>query len=209
MLNLKRLDYAELARYFNRPSERDFIIAVGKDDIAPVQVRNFLLRSHEPELKLRKSKATEVAGNDIEVRGVKQLYTQMASCCRPVYGDVIIGYLSQGRGVIVHRSDCPDLANLRKEREERIIEVAWGTNNAAYEADITVSTYNKSGVLGAIANLLARDQINIRSLHTRETHDPCYAVMDFTLEIRDVEQMGDVLEKLLQLPSVIDAQRKG
>ncbi len=209
LLNLKRLDYAELARYFNRPSERDFIIAVGKDDIAPVQVRNFLLRSHEPELKLRKSKATEVAGNDIEVRGVKQLYTQMASCCRPVYGDVIIGYLSQGRGVIVHRSDCPDLANLRKEREERIIEVAWGTNNAAYEADITVSTYNKSGVLGAIANLLARDQINIRSLHTRETHDPCYAVMDFTLEIRDVEQMGDVLEKLLQLPSVIDAQRKG
>ena len=111
--------------------------------------------------------------------------------------------------MIVHRSDCPDLANLRKEREERIIEVAWGTNNAAYEADITVSTYNKSGVLGAIANLLARDQINIRSLHTRETHDPCYAVMDFTLEIRDVEQMGDVLEKLLQLPSVIDAQRKG
>lgn len=209
LLNLKRLDYSKLAAHFNRPNEREMVIAVGRGDITPAQIRGFLLRSHAPEIKLRRFKQSTGAGGGIEVRGVSKLFTQMASCCRPVFGDPIVGYLSQGRGVIVHRADCPDLANLRKEREERIIEVAWGMNAAAYEVDITVSTFNKSGVLSDIATLLAREQINIRSLHTRDTNDPCFAMMDFTLEIRDVAQLGDVLEKLLQLPSVIDAQRRG
>ncbi|MEZ5453226.1 MAG: bifunctional (p)ppGpp synthetase/guanosine-3',5'-bis(diphosphate) 3'-pyrophosphohydrolase [Thiothrix sp.] len=210
LLNLRKLDYAELARQFNRNSERDLLIAVGRNEISPAQIRNFLLRSHEPEFKLRTTRAPEAASHDVEVRGVQKLYTQIATCCHPVNGDPIIGYLSQGRGVIVHRADCPDLANLRRERPERIIEeVDWGTHSAAYVADITVSTYNKTGVLRDITNLLDKEKVNIHSLHTRETHDPCFAVMDFTLEIRDVEQLGDVLEKLLQLSSVLDAQRKG
>ncbi|UOG92816.1 MAG: bifunctional (p)ppGpp synthetase/guanosine-3',5'-bis(diphosphate) 3'-pyrophosphohydrolase [Candidatus Thiothrix sulfatifontis] len=209
LLNLGKLDYTELARQFNRPTERDFLIAVGRNEVSPAQIRRFLLSTHESEFKLRKSRSPDMAGNDIEVRGVSKLYTQLATCCHPVNGDPIAGYLSQGRGVIVHRTDCPDFANLRREREERIIEVDWGSHTAAYAADITVSTYNKSGVLGDIASLLAKEKVNIHSLHTRDTHDPCLAVMDFTLEIRDVQQLGEVLEKLLQLPSVIDAQRKG
>ncbi|SEA41780.1 GTP pyrophosphokinase [Thiothrix caldifontis] len=208
LLNLRKLDYAELTKQFSRPSERDLLIAVGRNEISPAQIRHFLLSAHEPEFKLRKTHSPEMPSSAIEVRGVSKLYTQMATCCHPVNGDPIVGYLSQGRGVIVHRADCPDLANLRKEREERIIEVNWGTHGAAYAADITVSTFNKSGVLGDIASLLAKEKVNIHSLHTRDTHDPCFAVMDFTLEIRDVQQLGEVLEKLLQLPSVIDAQRK-
>ncbi|QLQ33350.1 MAG: bifunctional (p)ppGpp synthetase/guanosine-3',5'-bis(diphosphate) 3'-pyrophosphohydrolase [Candidatus Thiothrix singaporensis] len=210
LVNLGKLDHAELARQFNRNTERDLLIAIGRNEISPAQIRNFLLRSHEPEFKLRTARSRETVRNDVEVRGVRKLYTQMATCCHPVNGDPIIGYLSQGRGVIVHRADCPDLANLRKERPERIIEeVDWGANAAAYAADITVSTYNKTGVLRDITSLLDKEKVNIHSLHTREIHDPCLAVMDFTLEIRDVEQLGDVLEKLLQLSSVIDAQRKG
>lgn len=209
LLNLEKLDPVELARHFNRNNERDLLIAIGRDEITAAQIRNYLLRSHEPEFKLRRTDAPESAGSDIEVHGVKKLYTQMANCCRPVNGDPVTGYLSQGRGVIVHRDDCPNLANLRKEHNDRIIEVTWGSNAAAYEAGITVSTYNKSGVLGDIATLLAKEQLNIRSLHTRETNDACFAIMDITLEIRNVEQLGDILEKLLQLPSVIDAQRKG
>ena len=208
LLNLKTLDLADLAKQFNRPSERDFVIGVGKNDITSAQIRNYLLRSHEPEFKLRKSKRPHTISSEIEVQGVTQLYTRMATCCHPVFGDPIIGYLSQGRGVVVHRVDCIEAIHLRKEREDRMIEVTWGTNAAAYEADITVSSYNKAGVLGDIANLLAKERINIRSLQTRDTNDPCFAVMDFTLEIRDATQLGDILEKLLQLPSVIDAQRK-
>lgn len=208
LLNLPKLDYAELAQHFNRANEQEFIVAVGRNDISPKQVRNYLLSSHEPEFKLRLSKPATAADNTVEVRGVRRLFTQMATCCHPVSGDPIIGYLSMGRGVIVHRADCPDLAALRKERPERIIEVTWGAGTAAYAAEITVSTYNKAGVLSDIANLLAREKVNINSLHTRDTHDPCFAVMDITLEIRNVEQLGDILEKLLQLPSVLDAQRK-
>ena len=208
LLNLGKLDYAELVKQFSRTSERDLLIAVGRDDISPAQIRNFLLSEHEPEFKLRKTRSSEALSSNIEVRGVSKIYSQMATCCHPVNGDPIVGYLSQGRGVIVHRADCPDFANLRKEREERIIDVDWGTHAAAYAADITVSTYNKSGVLGEIASLLAKEKVNIHSLHTRETNDPCFAVMDLTLEIRDVQQLGEVLEKLLQLSSVLDAQRK-
>lgn len=209
LLNLAKLDYAELAKQFNRSTEREFLIAVGKNDITTAQIRQSLVRSHEPEFKFRKSKAAETGFSDIEVQGVTKLFTQMARCCHPVNGDPIIGYLSQGRGVIVHRADCPELAYLRKEREERIIEVAWGSHATAYISDITVSTYNKSGVLGEIATLLAREKINIQSLHTRETNDSCFAIMDIALEIKDVDQLGDILEKLLQLSSVMDVQRKG
>lgn len=209
LLNLPKLDYNELAKQFNRSTEREFLIAIGKNEITTAQIRQNLVRSHEPEFKFRKSRSAETGVGDVEVRGVKKLFTQMAKCCHPVNGDPIIGYLSQGRGVIVHRADCPELANLRKEREERIIEVAWGSHEAAYISDITVSTYNKSGVLGDIANLLAKEKINIQSLHTRETNDSCFAIMDIALEIKDVEQLGDILEKLLQLSSVVDVQRKG
>ena len=208
LLNLPKFNYVELAKQFNRSSEREFVIAVGKSDISVAQLRNFLLRKHEPELKLRKSKVAEQNINDIEVRGVKHLYTRMASCCHPVNGDDIIGYLSQGRGVIVHRTDCPDLSYLRKERADRLIEVAWSSNAAAYAADITISTYHKAGVLSQIANLLAREQINIVNLNTRSTQDSCFAVMDLTLEVRDLDQLVGVLEKLLKLPAVIDAQRR-
>ncbi len=208
VLNLKKLDLAELAKHFNRAHERDFIVAVGKDEISPNQIRQFLLRSHEPELKLRKSKAIANTSNDIDVYGVKHIYTQIAPCCQPVYGDAIIGYLSQGRGVIVHRVDCSEVAYLRREREERMVEVAWGNRKGGYEADITIVTYNKAGVIGEIGTLLAREQINICSLHTREIHDPGSAVMDFTLEIRDATQLGEILEKLSQLPSVMDAHRR-
>lgn len=209
LLNLDKLDYSDLIRQFNRHSERDLLIAIGRDEINVSQIRNYLLRSHEPEFKLRKTKTPESSGSDIEVHGVKKLYTQMANCCHPVNGDQVIGYLSQGRGVIVHRYDCPNLDNLRKEHPDRIIEVTWTGSQVAYEAEITISMYNKSGVLGDIATLLAKEQVNIRSLHTRDTDDPSFAIMDLNLEIRNLEQLGDVLEKLLQLSSVIDAQRKG
>lgn len=210
LLNLPKLDYAELLQQFNRTSERDLLIAVGRGEISAAQVRNFLLSAHESEFKLRKTGSPDALTSDVAVRGVSKIYSRMATCCHPVNGDAIVGYLSQGRGVIVHRADCSDLANLRKEREERMIEVDWGTHTAAaYAVDITVSTYNKSGVLGEVANLLAKEKVNIHSLNTRATNDPCFTVMDFTLEIRDVQQLGDVLEKLLQLSSVIDAQRKG
>lgn len=209
LLNLKKLDYAEFSRHFGRNGERDFVIAVGKGDISSAQIRGYLLGSREPEIKLRKTRVPDVANNDIEVQGVKNLYTQMATCCHPVNGDPIVGYLALGsRGVIVHRADCPNLANLRKERKERITEVNWGTHAAPYAADITVSTYNKLGVLSDVANLMKKEKINIHSLHTRETNDPCFAIMDISLEIRDVWQLSEILEKLVQLPSVRDAQRK-
>lgn len=209
LLNLKHQDYNDLARQFSRNNAREFLIAVGRGDISAAQIRGYLLRSHQPEFKLREVKSPQTTSNDIEVMGVTHIYTKIATCCHPVNGDPVVGYLSQGRGVIVHRADCTNLANLRKEREDHIIDVAWGSNAAAYAADVRVSTYHKAGVLHEITTLLKREQINIHSLHTRETHDPCFAVMDFCLEINNVGQLGYILEKLAQLPSVLDAQRKG
>ncbi len=80
---------------------------------------------------------------------------------------------------------------------------------ATYAADITVSSYNKAGVLCDITGLLKKEKVNIHRVNTRDTNDPFFTALDFTLEIRDVQQLGEILEKLLQLSSVIDAQRKG
>ena len=209
MLNLPDLNVADLARVFNRQNERDFLIALGRGDISPKQLADTLIRSRTQEIRFRKLKKKDTGHrSSIVVRGVEDLYTQCAQCCQPVYGDSIIGFITHGRGISVHRSDCPNILHLPKEQANRLIEVSWGGNVADYAVDILVSGYNKPGLLRDIADVLARGRINVLSINTRPTVDSDFALLDIAIQIEDTTQLSDVLERLMQLPKVTDAQRR-
>ena len=211
LLNLPKLKPADLVKTFNRQDERDFLIALGRGDISSKQLSDTLIRSQTKEIRFRKvKKATTHHISDIVVRGVEDLYTQTAQCCRPVFGDQIIGFITQGRGISVHRSDCPNILHLAEEQHNRLIDVSWGMSSSEsdYAADLLVSGYNQPGLLRDIADLFARTRLNVISINTRPTHDSNFSLLEITIQISDTLQLANVLERLIQLPSVTDAQRK-
>ena len=208
LLNLPKLKAVDLVKTFNRQNERDFLIALGRGDISSKQLADTLIRSQTKEIRFRTIKKKEKPKvSDIVVRGVEDLYTQTANCCQPVFGDSIIGYITQGRGVSVHRTDCPNITHMPKDQHNRLIEVSWGMNSTDYAADILVSGYNQPGMLRDIADVLARQQINVVSISTKPTHDHEFSLMEITIQISDTLQLADALERLMQLTSVTDAQR--
>ncbi|MEZ5536611.1 MAG: bifunctional (p)ppGpp synthetase/guanosine-3',5'-bis(diphosphate) 3'-pyrophosphohydrolase [Thiolinea sp.] len=209
LLNLPKLKAADLVKPFNRQNERDFLIALGRGDISSKQLADTLIRSQTREIRFRKVKKKDTARvSDIVVNGVEDLYTQTAQCCQPVFGDEIIGYITQGRGISVHRTDCSNITHIPEDQQNRLISVSWGISSTDYVADILVSGYNQPGMLRDIADVLARQKINVVSINTRPTHDSQYALMEITIQIGDTLQLADTLERLIQLPSVTDAQRR-
>lgn len=212
ILNLPTLSATDIYKNFGRQSERDFLIALGRGDISTQQLVESLARSREKEIKLRKvrpSKDSVKIQGGIEVAGVKDLHTQVARCCKPVFGDSIIGFITQGRGITVHRTQCPNITSLNTEQQARLIEVKWGGEGNVYVADILVSAYNEHGLLRDITNVLFKAHVMILSLNARPSHAPDeLAMIDITIQIDDASQLADVLERLIQIPAVIDAQRK-
>ena len=157
----------------------------------------------------RKAKPVEPGkGGDMQIRGVGRLMTQMAHCCQPAPFEPIAGYITQGRGVTIHRQDCANLLGLASQHHERVIEVSWGETPATYPVDIMIIAYDRSGLLRDITSVLANDQVNVLGANTLTDRDTSIARMGLTLEITDVVQLSRVLDKISQLHNVVEAYRK-
>jgi GTP pyrophosphokinase len=135
--------------------------------------------------------------------------TQMAQCCQPVPAEPILGFITQGRGVTIHRQDCPNLLNLQAQSQERIIEVDWaGETQKTYSVDVHINAYDRSGLLRDITTVLANERVNVLSVNTRSDLETSTARMAINLEITDLQQLSRLLDKISQLPNVFEARRK-
>ena len=157
---------------------------------------------------VRKPRATESGKGDVQIRGIGRLLTQMAQCCQPAPFEPITGYITQGRGVTIHRQDCANLLALANQHHERVIEVSWGETPATYPVDIMIVAYDRSGLLRDITSILANDQVNVLGANTLTDRETAIARMGLTLEITDVVQLSRVLDKIIQLHNVVEAYRK-
>ena len=145
---------------------------------------------------------------EVRIRGVGRLLTHLAQCCQPAPFEPIAGYITQGRGVTIHRQDCANLLALANQHCERVIEVSWGETPATYLVDIMIVAHDRSGLLRDITSILANEQVNVLSANTLTDRDTFIAQMGLTLEITDVVQLSRVLDKIGQLPNVMEAYRK-
>jgi GTP pyrophosphokinase len=137
------------------------------------------------------------------------LLTATARCCHPVPNDPIIGYITRGRGVTIHRQDCGNVLRLQGEDRDRLIEVEWGSaSDESYLVDVAVEAYDRSGLLRDITAVLANDKINLTGVNTATDKRDGIARMSLTLEIADIGQLSRVLTKIGQLPNVVEARRK-
>ena len=157
----------------------------------------------------RRPRSGDGAGrDDVQIRGVGQLLTQMAHCCQPAPFEPIIGYITQGRGVTIHRQDCANLLGLASQHHERLIDVSWGETPATYVGDIMIVAYDRSGLLRDITSILANEQVNVLGANTLTDRATSIARMGLTLEITDVVQLSRVLDRISQLHNVVEVYRK-
>ena len=156
----------------------------------------------------QEKKAGQFTGR-YKILGVGNLLTTIASCCSPVPNDPIIGYITRGRGVSIHRQDCGNVLRLQGDDKDRLIEVEWGMpSDETYQVDISVEAYDRSGLLSDITGVLANEKINLSGVNTVTDKSDGIARMQLKLEISDIGQLSRVLTLISQLPNVVEARRK-
>jgi GTP pyrophosphokinase len=205
----------KIADRFRGRQVDEFLAALGSGEITTGQLAHSLgelvpqedtLKAREPRAR-RKAKTGGMGGFDIQ--GVGNLMTTTARCCRPVPQDPIIGYITRGRGVTIHRQDCGNILRLQDGDRDRLIAVDWGLpDDAGYQVDILVEAYDRAGLLRDITALLANEKINLSGANTRTDAHDGIAYMNLTLEISDIGQLSRVLTRIGQLQNVISARRK-
>ncbi|HBY07439.1 MAG TPA: (p)ppGpp synthetase [Chloroflexi bacterium] len=210
-LGLTNVKLDQLARKFQYKNYDDFAEAVGCGDIAAGKIANGLVTSEETENDFFDLPETEPshqlikdATGDIAVRGLKGLLTNMARCCNPTPGDEIVGYITRGRGATIHRADCPNI--LRIQDRERLVQVSWGAPSNTFPVPIRVRAYDRDGLLKDVSTLLADEKINMNKVRVDVTRGNT-AIFDLIIEVRDVEHLSRVLDRLEKLDNVFEARR--
>ena len=188
----------------------DLFAAVGRDEIGMRKVRTALLGPQtpdaEPEPLMVRGKAKGAPGGVLVV-GVDRLLTQLARCCKPVPPDPIGGFVTRGRGVSIHRRNCPSLAVLAARHPERMLDAAWGSSGeGAYPVDILVRAKDRQALLRDISEVLARERLNVVAANTLSRGGA--ATLVFTVEVANLDDMRRALPLIAAVPGVVSAVRR-
>lgn len=204
----------ELLQKLHFKTKNDLLAALGSGEY---KFSNILSTLHLKEkiasetakeaISASKSKRVRLAG-DINIHGVENLLTTVASCCKPIPGDKIIGYVTQNQGVSVHRADCRNIIYATKTKPERLIMVGWGEATAKkYPVDIRIDALDRHGLIRDITNVIANEDIMMLSLNIVTDTKENIAHISITVEIENIEILDYLLAKILQLPNVLEAKR--
>ncbi|GEN27458.1 GTP pyrophosphokinase [Halovibrio variabilis] len=216
-LDVEGLDLAKLAKAVNYQNADDMYAAIGAGDLRIGQVlhqaQQLFGESDDQEqldrlLAKPKRQSSKATKSDITVLGVGNLKTSMANCCRPVPGEPIVGFITQGRGVTVHRQDCSNILQLRLDEPQRIIEVEWGERaQTRYPVTIEIQAWDRSGLLRDVTGLLGNEKVNVLAVNTLTDTDEGIARLRITLEVDGLEALGRLFSRIQQLPNVTEVRR--
>ena len=212
-LAMTSLDFKAVASKMKYQSVEELYIAVGSGDIASKQVvdaaQRMLDKARGEQLDFVAFDVDQASGNDtgIKVQGVGNLLTVIAGCCNPMPGDDIAGYITHGRGVSVHRTDCGKLLNLQTHSPTRVVLVEWGQTAITFMAHVAVEAVDRQGLLRDITTMLAGDRVNVIGMNTSTDVDSHTANIKLTVEVKSVLELSRLLSRLSQLPNVINVQR--
>ncbi|TMH40431.1 MAG: bifunctional (p)ppGpp synthetase/guanosine-3',5'-bis(diphosphate) 3'-pyrophosphohydrolase [Betaproteobacteria bacterium] len=196
---------------FKKPE--DLFVGVARDEVNLRQLQTALREfgdgartpaaGDRPQLGRRPR--TAARSGVLVVGGIDRLMTQLAKCCKPVPPDPIRGFVTRGKGVSVHREDCPSLKRLAERQPERLIDAEWGQGAGTYTVDMIVTATDRRGLLRDIGDALARERINVSAVRT-QTRDEL-AFMRFTFDVTDVSQLKRAFAVVRELKGVIRVSR--
>lgn len=211
---------------FNVKSADELYVGVGSGDLRINQILNHInALVNKPTAEEEDRQALErlqEAGNKaagsptrprkdaVVVQGVDNLMSHLARCCQPIPGDEICGYITQGRGISVHRADCEQLEELRHHAPERIIDTVWGSDVVgSYMLTVRVEAMERSGLLKDITTMLANEKIKVISMKSRLDYRTHLNVMDFELEVTNIEVLTRIMKRVEQIKDVMLVKRLG
>jgi GTP pyrophosphokinase len=213
----------DLADQLGFKTANDLFEVVGKDEFSLRTIEQ-LFRPAEPEvdadeqLLLKKARQaekfkTQSSKSGVLVVGVDSLLTQLAKCCKPAPPDAIGGFVTRGKGVSIHRFDCPNLRQLQAKDAGRVIDVAWGQPKAGatgglpnYAVDVTVQATDRPGLLRDIAEVFSKEKAHVQSVQSQSTQGTVW--MTLTVEVKDASRLGKVLAAVGQVAGVQWARRR-
>jgi GTP pyrophosphokinase len=215
-LGLEQIGFEQLAKMANYEKVDDFLAAIGYGDVSPQTLAAKALElkkiaappEPEPEAAPRlppvpRSKES----SDVSIDGVGNMLTRIAGCCNPLPGEEIVGYVTLGHGVSIHRKSCPNVLN--KEATGRLLAVKWTTSaRQVYPVVIQILAWDRSGLLSDVANIVAREEVNMSSAHVTTSKKDHSAVITATLEIADSAQLSRLLTRIGKLPNVVEVYRQ-
>ena len=194
----------------------DFFAAVGRAEINLRTVQNAIrtvakldvvpTAAPEDTVVARESKSAG-AGSGILIVGVDRLMTALARCCKPVPPDRIVGFVTRGKGISVHRQSCPNIARMRERQPERLISADWGAaRDEVFPVDVVVDAMDRQGLLRDISEVFSREKLNVTAVNTLTRN--LQAHMAFTLEVRDLDELKRALALVRDISGVLSATRR-
>jgi guanosine-3',5'-bis(diphosphate) 3'-pyrophosphohydrolase len=197
----------EVARLLDYDSAEDLFAALGSGSINSSQIMHRLSGELEPTGEgVEVLPPRKVSPVSINVLGVGDLLTRLANCCHPLPGDKIIGYITQGRGITVHRRDCPNI--IHEEEKERLVKVEWGDVAQVYPVMIQVDAWDRVGLVRDISAIIAEEGVNLGEV-SMGNHDDGSVALYFTLEVKGAAQLSKIMSRIYSVWNVVSVIRKG
>jgi GTP pyrophosphokinase len=156
--------------------------------------------------RITKSRPSNKAKQGVRVKGIDNILVRFAKCCSPVPGDEIVGYITRGRGITVHRQDCLNVTNA-PEAMERLIEVEWDKDKkSSYQTEIQIVAPDRKGLLSEITNIITEAKLHVTAVNAKTTKEKI-AIINLTIEISSTDQLLKIMNKFKSMPEVIDVKR--
>jgi GTP pyrophosphokinase len=213
-LHVRDIATDDIARQLKFKNTDALSLALGAGDLTSSAVATALqqLRGAQIETQGKHRKAPRPREKDtgpLAISGIGDLLCNFARCCRPVPPEAIVGYITQGRGVSIHRQDCGNLLGLNQRHPERIISVAWGnTESATFPVELRLRAFDRTGLIRDISTVLADEKANVLDLTSHTDKKSMQTVMDISIEIPDLPTLSTAIMRLEKLPNVTSVERK-
>jgi GTP pyrophosphokinase len=200
------LSHESVAKLFEYEKLDDFLAAIGFGDVNSQQIASKIAQARdsaeEKEIPVEPPPSFDTV-EGIQVQGTGGLLTRLAKCCTPLPGNEIVGYVTRGRGVTIHRRDCPNI--LRLDDTDRLIEVSWGTKSQTFPVTIHITAYDRTKLLSEISTIIGAEDINIAAVRQGVKNN--ISIFYITVEVNSIAQLSGVLAKIDKLPNVIESRR--
>ncbi len=218
-MGLAESDLAGVPERFQLKTVEDLYAAVGNGDLTVAQVAGAAERLATPETETQPEDLVTRTpkrgrgggrrkGSGITIEGVGNLMTTIARCCQPVPGDPVVGYITRGRGVTIHRADCPNVLRWQGEEAHRLLDVHWGTREEGrYKVGLQILAYDRRELFKDISSVMASAEVPVRDISSHPEDGGDRMDIRLQVEVRDYEQLSELLSRLGNIRNVIETRR--
>lgn len=209
-----------VAKKIGFSSAEDLLVGIGDGTISPLHVQFKLREEYDKSYKadieedllsqtkdLRKTEKSSKSSQGVRVKGVDNIMVRFSRCCNPLPGDKIIGYITRGRGISIHREDCPNVKIYLMDEQERLVEAAWDeTAKTSFQVEIMVMAFDRDKLTTDVINIVNDAKVHINAINARAKKNSS-AIIELKIEIHNLDQLNALMEKIRRVKDVIEVKR--